>query len=221
MNLQQPLVLANALLFAIFLCNKSPGAVIANFETADTSTNVATGTLNGIAFTFEATVVRPQSFSGSGITGAVLDESSDRFNSVFFTPPIASSDFLELGSTSDFRFTFAAPVSDITLHVSELAGNSLAFSSSFTLLSSDGDFTVPNSSTITGVPAGGPGNGGSVDDANGSLLFAGSFTQLSWSSNAIEPADGFTIQISAVPEPNAFIVVCGGLALFMLRRTKR
>jgi hypothetical protein len=104
-------------------------------------------------------------------------------------------------------------VTGITLHIAQISSNRLTFTSgganaNFSLLSSDGDFSSVGPNTIQGkAPA--PG-----DDANGSLFFAGSYSELSWTSSSSVTADGLILQLSvnAAPEPSSVLLFTAGLA---------
>jgi hypothetical protein len=188
----------------------------------DTGTEMAFGQLNGINFTVISTrpVPRPGSGDNGGVTGGVTDGTSTAFSGPFFTPNLPMGDLLGLGTASDFTITFAQPMTDFTLHLSQLQNNQLSFTSggvpiSFALVNSDDDFTVSGGNTqIQGSP-------GSGDDANGSLFFAGTFSEISWTSNSVSPEDGMGIQISIVPEPASVALLLTGAATAWLWKARR
>jgi len=182
-------------------------AVFTDFTTIDSSSETATGTLNGVSVVLECTraQTRPGSGDNGGVVAGVADGSSGVFALPVFTPSLTLGDNIVLGATSDFRITFTPPVSNITIHLSQLQANLLSFTSgsvpiAFTLLSSDGDFTSSAGNTaIQGSPGGG-------DDASGSLLFSGVFNEISWVSQPgvgttiSTPDDGVWLQLSVATE---------------------
>ena len=132
----------------------------------------------------------------AGATSVGTNGTFSGFNSPYFTPPIASTDvFGTFPSSTSITLTFSQPISDLTLHIFQLANTTLNFNHSFILLSSDGDFTT-TSNTIRGIST-------ADDDANGSLLFAGPITSLTWFGSNANSGDGVGFQISAnvVSEP--------------------
>jgi hypothetical protein len=178
--------------------------VFAEYTSFDVNTEVASGTLNGINFTLQCTraSARPGTGDNGGVVGAVTNNASVAFSDAsVFTPALTVGDELILGAASDFRITFAQPITNLTLHLFQLEANRLSFATNgvpaaFTLVSSDGDFTVTGGNTaIQGSPGGG-------NDASGSLLFTGAFTELAWSSTpgsgttSSTPDDGIRLQLS-------------------------
>ena len=184
-------------------CTSAFGALVfAEFDSVDSVNNTAMGTLNGVAFEVAATLVRSQTYTGEGVLSGVLDNTSSVFDSPSFTPPVAMTDTVNLGSTSDYSVLFTQPVSNLTVHLSELGPNLLDFNLPFTVVSDDGDLVASGTTVI------GPLANVSVDDGNGSLFFAGPVSNLTWTSNAAEPADGFAVQFStAVPEPSPVLLL--------------
>jgi len=194
-------------------------AVFADFVTFDVNSETATGVLNGVSFTLECTqaAARPGVPDDGGVVGGVTNDSSSLFSSAaFFTPSLPLGDEITLGAASDFRITFAQPVSNLTFHVYQLQANRLSFTDgsaplAFTILSSDGDLVASSGNTAV---QGGPGGG---DDASGSLFFAATFTEFSWTSapgtnaTTTTPDDGIRLQFSVAPEipPHLNITVPG------------
>jgi hypothetical protein len=199
--------------------------VFAEIIAFNTTTEIATGTLNGVAFTLQSTraAARPGSGDDGGIVDAITNNTSSAFSAAAFTPAQALGDHLVLGAASDFRITFAQAVSNVTLHLYQLQANRLSFTTSgvpatFSLLSSDGDFTVSASNTAI---QGSPGNG---DDASGSLLFAGAFTELAWTSatgsgtTPSTPDDGIGLQLSVPVELRPVLNIAPGATAAQLAR---
>jgi hypothetical protein len=212
--------------FALFLPSVVRGFTFADLAVVNADAQTAIGQLGDITFSLLSTrpVTRPLG-GGAGVIDGVTDGTSGRFNSSYFTPALSLGDEVLLGGASDFRLTFASPVTDLTVHVAQLSDNRLSFTSdgvpiAFTLLSSDGAFTVfAGNTAIEGSPPS-PGN-----DANGSLLFRGTYTELSWT--AASPVfgdtldDGYWLQFSvaAVPEPACWTLLCAAIPI--LRILKR
>jgi PEP-CTERM motif len=181
----------------------SKAAIFADFTDINSSPQTAVGQLDGIAFSLISTraVLRP-AVGDSGIIGGLTNGTSNAFGLAVFNPRQALGDDVGLGAASDFRLSFASSVSDITLHIYQLESNELSFTSNgdpipFTIVSSDNNFTTfGGNTTIQGSP-------GAGDDANGSLKFAGTFSELSWTAapavgNTLN--DGIRLQFSVGPE---------------------
>jgi hypothetical protein len=136
----------------------------------------------------------------SPVVSIITNGTFTGFNTNYFTPSTSATDTVELAAASSFTLTFQPPVTDPTLHIYQLADNTLSFSSGtttteFALLSSDGTFTGPTgsrSSILTGTQ--------SLTDSSGSLSFNGTFSQISWDSDAHNLVDGLDLQIS-LPVP--------------------
>jgi len=172
----------------------------------------ASGQLAGVGFTLECTRRVHGGGSGIGNGGVVSDTTtngtSTLFSSTNFMPALAVGDDVSLGGASDFRLTFSQPVANLTLHLYQLADNTLSFTTTngipaaFALLSSDGDLTVASGGTaIRGICAcGAPGGS---DNASGSLFFPGTFTELRWTSDSANMGDGYRLQLSVSGSPRA------------------
>ncbi len=148
------------------------------FAFATIPTNNAVGTLNAVTVTVNSAdndITAP----GGAIT----------FEDAFFGPDgtFAANEVPIIGGDDDITLTFSQPVSQLRLNIRQLSSNTLTFDQTFILLSSDGDFTV-TSNTLTGLSQVG-------SDANGTLLFQGPLTTLSWTSNNAFPGDGFFLAI--------------------------
>jgi len=187
-------------------------AVFADYTSFQTNSDpeFATGQIGDVGFRLECTFRRDGQGSGIGNGGIVpfgtLDGTSTIFNSTNFTPPLVTGDSVALGGASDFRLTFDRPVTDLTLHLFQLANNKLSFTwgdgtpAAFRLLSSDGYLTPTNVSTaIKGRD--------SFDNASGSMLFAGTFSELRWTSDHANVGDGFFLQLSVRTDLRASIRV--------------
>lgn len=211
-----------------FIATPAPAATFADVVTVDLVSENATGVLAGVAFTVQSTRAAPRPITGDngGVVSAITDGTSTAFASGVFTPSLPLGDSVLLGAASDFRITFAQPISNITLHIWQLQANRLSFTSrgipvAFTLLSSDGDFTVSGGSTAI------QGSSSSADDANGSLLFPGALSELSWTSavgvgaNSNTPEDGIRIQASVVPELSSSILILSGLLILIAKSSRR
>lgn len=172
-----------------------------------------------VMMTTDAAVPGPGGIGNSGVIEATLDGSFTGFSNSVFTPQVAMTDCISLGSASSFTIQFAAPVTDPILQIHEFADSKLSFYDSggaltFQLLSSDGHFDVPDGGTGTSIRGQALAN-----DASGSLLFTGTHTQIRWSAGNANSADGMGIQMSTVPEPSTLtLALTAGLFAAALRR---
>ena len=149
---------------------------------------------------------------------SVLNGSFTGFsNSAYFSPAIASTDAIGMQSAESFTLAFSQPVAGLAFHIWQLGDTTLNFSESFNLLSSDGDL-VQIGNTLRG-----PGT--SADDANGTIMFPGSMSSLSWFASDINFSDGIRIQLSAnaqpIPEPSTQLMFTVAMLLLGLRMASR
>jgi hypothetical protein len=160
----------------------------------------------------------PNAFDANGgVTSAVttINGSFTGYNTSFFTPGVVSTDVIVGGSTSSYTISFGQPITNPTLHLWQLADTTLTFTNAFSLVSSDGGFTT-TSNTIRGAQ--------DQNDSNGSLLFSGTFSQLSWVASNGNSEDGVGLQISAdqrVPEPGSLTLLGVALAALGFSRRRR
>ena len=214
MKIKNLLVSALLAAGAVSVQPASAAPVFADWTAADGTANTASGTLNGVSISLTTTAAPPSLFDANGgvtpfsVTNGTF---AGYANGSYFNPSTALTDVISLNSSSNFLITFGAPISNVTLHLFQLADTLVAFDSAFTLQSSDGDLTV-TATTVQGVI-------GSADDANGSLLFAGPISSLSWTASNQNFGDGVGIQFSvdaaapggaSVPEPGSIALL--GLA---------
>jgi hypothetical protein len=187
-----------ALLCALFLLSSRADCqvVFANWTAANDAANTAAGTLGSSAVSLTTDMAVPDFSGNGGVVGGILDGSYTNFSGTNFVPNIASTDAIGLGSASSFTLRFSPPVTNPVLHLYQLADNTWSFGDgtaplSFTLISSDGTFTIPTgsvSTTITGRI--------SQTDSSGSLAFHGVFSRISWVSSAGNTSDGVVLQVS-------------------------
>ena len=171
----------------------STGAGMWTHWTASTGTS-ATGVLGSSSVTLVTDILN--SYWGTSVLGAVTNGAMAGYSSNCFTPNIAATDYVGFASASSFTLTFQPPVTDPTLQIDALANNTLSFSDGtnpivFRLVNSDGTFTIPTGSTsssLTGTQ--------STLDSRGSLLFTGTFSRISWRSDAAITYDGVGLQLS-------------------------
>jgi hypothetical protein len=165
-----------------------------HWTAVNTSDDTASGWL-GASFVSLTTDVSAGSL-GSPVRGGITNGTFTGYDTNFFTPSVSRTDVINLEAASSFTLTFQPPASNPTLHLYQLADNTLSFSDGVNpielkLLSSDGTFTMPDGSTgssLTGVK--------SQTDSSGSIQFTGTFSRISWHSNARRLDDGLGLQIS-------------------------
>jgi hypothetical protein len=178
-------------------------AAFVDWRSVNTTNQTASGTLDSVAVTLTTTVRVPNSFSNGGILGGVLDGTSMAFSNSWFTPNIPLTDCIALASSSSFAIPFSPPITNPTLHLYQLASSTLTFSDgtspiSFTLLNSDGSFNIATGASATAIQ----GKAIAYFDANGSLFFAGAFSDIQWTATTPNQDDGFNLQISATSGPS-------------------
>ena len=182
-----------------------------DWTSVNTSTEIALGTLGPASVTL----------TGGNLIFGVTDGSSTRFDQVFFSPPLPTSDVVgPLGpnptATLSYAVTFSSPVTNPRMHLESLA-SVLTFAGGITLtkLSGEADFIVLGS-TVTGAlddhaPPG--------QDSNGTIQLNGTFTSFSFTAQATGTfsggGDGFDLQIgadvAAVPGPATLVLLTAGL----------
>ena len=202
-SLRSPSIVVAALCPLLMFSAEFSHAVPSFADWTATTTTTAAGTL-GAANVSLATNA-PDTF----LSSSVLDGTFTGFsNPSYFTPSVATTDGIPLHSATSVSMTFSQAISNLTLHLYQLANTTLTFSVPFTVLSSDGDFTT-TSNSVRGIS--------SSDDASGSLLFSGDISTLSWTASNVNSGDGVVIQISsentaAVPGPDTLALLGLGLA---------
>jgi hypothetical protein len=115
-----------------------------------------------------------------------------------------------LGSSSSFAIHFSPPITNPTLHLFQLATSTLNFTNgtgsiSFTLVNSDGHFNLATGASATAIQ----GQSIAASDANGSLYFAGTFSDIDWYVATPNQADGVDIQISVTSAPLLMVQLVG------------
>ncbi|HEX5909502.1 MAG TPA: hypothetical protein VFY44_03350, partial [Thermoleophilaceae bacterium] len=138
------------------------------------------GTLQGAAM----------SLTGEIGPSTVTNGSETGFNNSAFTPPLATSDSLQVRTATagnPYTFVFTQPVTNPVIHIGDLSGT-VSFNPSVRLsrVSGDAGFTV-SGSTVTGT-------GG----ANGTVVPIDTYTGLAFTATS-NPADVFYLQLGAFP----------------------
>jgi hypothetical protein len=136
--------------------------------------------------------------------------------------PPASGGILQLfgGNTDVDTITFSAPVTDPALAIWSLGQGGLAASFDFS--------ANPNFTIVAGGPSAEYG-GGSIylcntasvcgTEGNGTVVFSGTYTSISWENPGFEDWYGVTAGVAATPEPGFYALLGLGLSgLAVVRR---
>lgn len=151
----------------------------------DPDQDIASGTLGTVGV----------SLSGGDIPGGIIDGSFTGFDFPFFTPPIPSTDKIDviapLGSIHAYAVSFSAPVTNPRIHISSLA-STLTFDTTVTRLSGQDSFVVPAANVVVGELLDGP----LPNDANGTIELIGTFSGFTFTAQPLGPySDGLSLQI--------------------------
>jgi hypothetical protein len=129
-------------------------------------------------------------------TGSTVDGTFRGFSSSAFTPPLPSSDALEVrgGTAHAFTLTFAAAIKDPVLHLASM-GSIMQFPAGTEVTLVSGQGMSVSGSTVTGLV-------GPVD-SSGTIRLAGVFTTISFTATTNVPTpgviDGILLQIGGLP----------------------
>jgi hypothetical protein len=154
--------------------------------------NLASGTLQGHLISLSGSHVGtpPQSR---------VDGTSTVFNQPYFSPPLVTSDAIELYGFQGYSYTlqFGGATQDPIVHIASLASK-LVFPPGTQLTKVSGQSTfVVSGNTVTGALSG-------STDANGTVRLSGTFTSASFSATPVFQAaseDGIDVQVGAPPPP--------------------
>jgi len=155
------------------------------------SNRIASGMLGLTAVTFL--------WTPEGSIGATwFDLSLTSFNTIAFTPSLEFADGLEFTgrklpeTTPTYTITFAAPVTNPLLHIASNASTLTFIGSTPTRVSGDERLSVVGNQVI-----GSDYNSPSNTDANGTVMFSGTFTSLTFTAQYSGPGsiDGITLQV--------------------------
>jgi hypothetical protein len=155
-----------------------------DWTSANLAANTATGNLGGVTVTF----------SGGDLVAAFLSQQITGFNSALYTPPLATSDALEIVGTSSaptYVINFSTRVNNPVIHLKSFASTLDFGGLTVVKLSGESSLTV-SGSTVSGVADDNP-NG---HDSNGTIQLPGLFTSLSFTAS-FPTTDGIDMQIGA------------------------
>ncbi|REK29945.1 MAG: hypothetical protein DWQ42_03325 [Planctomycetota bacterium] len=143
--------------------------IFTDFQTLNTTSNVATGDLGAAGVTL----------TGTDLASGVLDGTSTFFNQAFFTPQLAMSDFLQISfsqsQTATFSIAFDTPITDPVIHLQSLASELTFPGEVITKLSGQSTFVVAGD-MVTGTID----DGSFPTDANGTIQLSGTFSAISF-----------------------------------------
>lgn len=175
------------------------------------STNLVTGTVAGTvgvqaagAYSFAQTTGGTNFWSPTApyISAAVSN-----------APPAADIIALAAGGTE--TVTFSQAVIDPLIALNSWNGNTVQFSAPIEVLSFGNGYWGNGTPVVNGAGDGFFGNG----EVHGVIRLKGTFTSFSFTHTS-ENWHGFTVGISAVPEPDAAWLVLAALPLVALRRRR-
>jgi len=198
-------ILKVAAMFSCLCASKLEAEGIYTHWVSSTS-STATGILGASAVSLSTDAAVYGGTFSSPVVAEITNGSATIFSPPDFTPSKTNSDALGLASASSFTLIFNPPVSNPTLQIFELADNTLSFGDgtnaiNFTLVSSDSKFRSLDGSALTNGSSSSTLKGIQSDtDASGSIMFAGTFSRISWNSDAVRPGDGILLEIS-LPSP--------------------
>lgn len=176
--------------FVIFAIPSSSLADLVQFTdwtSANLVANTASGNLGGATVTL----------SGGDLVAAFLSQEITGFNSVLYTPPLATSDAIEFVGASaapTYVITFNRVVRNPVIHLRSFASTLDFGGPSVVKLSGESTLTV-SGSTVSGVTDDNP----TGHDSNGTIQLPGLFTSLTFTASYAS-TDGIDMQIGgAVP----------------------
>ncbi len=195
------------------------GVIWTHWNTASTNGRSASGTLGSIVVDYSGEVYSATTVGNTGVyywsPGATFT------NSVVNSLPDTSDVITLIGGVGiTSTLTFSAPVTDLYMDILSLGApgrsNAFVFNHTFSILSQGGDYWKPTGVNCSLTPS---GNSLTGIEGSGCILFPGTITSLSWTISNYEPYAGFTIGMTAIPEPGTLaIMVLGSAVVFWGRR---
>ncbi len=176
---------------ALLAWNAAPARAATQFtDFTSVTTTSASGTLQGVG---GVAIVGDEI---STVPGSVIDGTSTAFSSNLFTPPLPTTDAIEIRGATGRNFTIGSPsgVVNPVIHINSLLSQ-LTFPAGTTIqrLSGDGNFVV--SGNVVRGTAG-------QADANGTVRLVGTFNFVQFSTTpqfAGSQPDGILVQLGADP----------------------
>lgn len=178
-----------------------------DWTSADLVANTASGYLGEL----------PVTLSGGDLDAAFLNQEITGFSSGLYTPPLATSDALEIVASVSgptYVINFGGPVRNPVIHLKSFASILNFGGPTVVKLSGEPTLTV-SGSTVSGVINDIP-NG---HDSNGTIQLIGLFTSLSFTAT-FPSTDGIQIQVGgtfpAVPSLSPPLLIVLGTAIALL-----
>jgi hypothetical protein len=164
---------------------EAAAVTVTDWKFVDPAQNVASGMFGPVAI----------SLSGGDVSFGVTNGSFTGFDYPFFTPPLATSDTVEViaaeNASHTYTVSFAMPVTNPRVHVYSLA-STLTFNTTVIRVSGQAAFVVSGANAVVGEYL----DGTTPNDANGTIELPGTMTGFTFTAEPLGAfSDGLLLQI--------------------------